>query len=162
MIKVSCLAKWISSLAVVVIASAASAQQISVTMDGKVVHFDHEQPQNINGTMFVPLRGVFEAMGAEVKWDQPQHMVEIDRGEHIISMRVEGKSAMVDNRAVNMSARAHLIRGNIMIPLRFVSSALGCQIEWHEDSQTVEIKTGPVPSPSNGLAHQRGGSASAR
>ncbi len=114
-------------------------QQTSVLLDGEKVVFEGMQPQVISGTFYVPLRGVFEKMGAEVVWDQPQHRLTINEGSHVIEMRVLGKSAMVDNRAVNMSARALLIHGNVLIPLRFISTALGCKTEWDQVHHSVSI-----------------------
>ena len=123
------------------IATVCSAQHSAVTIDGEAVKFADAQPQSIDGTIFVPLRGVFEQMGADVKWDEDQHRVEVTKGKHNIQMRVEGKSAMVDNRAVNLDARARLVHGSLMIPLRFVTSALGCEVKWDAPSHTVQIKS---------------------
>lgn len=117
------------------------AQQTTVSVDGEVVKFENAQPQIIDGTMFVPLRGVFEQMRAEVKWDEDQHMVAVTRGDHQIQMRVEGKSAMVDNRAVNLTARCRLIHGSLMVPLRFIATAIGCQVSWEPTKHNVEIQS---------------------
>jgi len=122
-------------------ALSACAQAITVTVDGQVVNFPDAQPRMIGGSVFVPMRGVFEQMGANVQWDQAQRYVEIDEGKHTISMRAEGKSAMVDNRAVNLDARARIEHGSVMVPLRFVATALGCQVAWDQASQTVTIQT---------------------
>jgi hypothetical protein len=56
-------------------------------------------------------------------------------------MRAEGSSAMVDNRAVRLDGRARIIGGSVMVPLRFVSEALGSQVDWSDSSQTVNIRS---------------------
>jgi len=63
------------------------------------------------------------------------------RGNHVLILRAEGHSAMVDNRAVTLGGRARIIGGSVMVPLRFVSEALGAQVDWDDLSQTVSIRT---------------------
>jgi hypothetical protein len=48
---------------------------------------------------------------------------------------------MVDNRAIRMDGRARIIGGSVMVPLRFVSEALGSQVDWDNSSQTVNIRS---------------------
>jgi len=121
-----------------ILASVCSAQQISVNIDGHPATFLDTQPQMIDGMVYVPIRGVFEQMGATIDWDQNQRTV-TGRGSHHLMMRAEGHSAMVDNRSVQLTGRARVIGGSVMVPLRFVSEALGSQVDWNDSTQTVSI-----------------------
>ena len=124
-----------------VFACLCSAQGIRVELDGQRANFNDAQPQMIGGMVYVPIRGVFEQMGATIDWDSDQRMVTGHRGSHHMTMRAEGHSAMVDNRAVRLDGRARIIGGSIMVPLRFVSEALGSQVDWNDTTQTVNIRS---------------------
>ena len=78
-------------------------------------------------------------MGATIDWDPTQRMVSGRRGSHRLSMSADGHSAMVDNRAVRLDGRATIVDGSVMVPLRFVSEALGSQVDWNDSTQTVNI-----------------------
>ncbi len=144
-----------------------SAQQITVRVDGQPATFNDAQPQMIDGMVYVPIRGVFEQMGATVDWDQAQRTVSGRRGDHHISMRAEGHNAMVDNRSVHLDGRARIIGGSVMVPLRFVSEALGSQVDWNDSSQTVNIRSDgghfisrplrPIKKHDRGDDHNHGG-----
>ena len=146
------------TLSVGLCSSLASAQRISVQLDGKPAMFYEAQPQMINGMVYIPLRGVFEQMGATIDWDPNQRVVTGMRGNHRVVMRAEGNSAMVDNRSIHMDGRATIIDGSVMVPLRFVSEALGAQVDWNDTSQTVNIRSEDGHFISRGLRkpNQRG------
>jgi hypothetical protein len=55
------------SLAVGMMSAPAQAQSIRVVIDGSPVFFD-QPPASIGGRVLVPLRGVFERLGAFVQW----------------------------------------------------------------------------------------------
>jgi len=124
-----------------VLVSICSAYQIRVNVDGQPTRFNDAQPQMIHGMVYVPIRGVFEQMGATIDWDQSQHQVLGRRGNHTLTMQAEGRDAMVDNRAVHLDGRARIIDGSVMVPLRFVSEALGSSVDWNDSAQTVDIRT---------------------
>ena len=46
-----------------------ASDSIKVKLDGKTISFDVE-PQIVEGRTMVPLRAIFEAMGAEIEWDE--------------------------------------------------------------------------------------------
>ncbi len=62
-----------------------------------------------------------------------------------ITLRIGADVATVDGRAVTLDAPARIVPpGRTVVPLRFVSEALGCRVDWDGDTQTVTI-TQEVP-----------------
>lgn len=57
---------------------AAANEQIHVYLDGKELSFD-TPPIIIDDNTLVPMRAVFEALGAEVKWDGDKQCVTANR-----------------------------------------------------------------------------------
>src|SRR5579862_5741474 len=84
----------------------ASAQSftgaVQVTVDGNPVAFSAAQPQVMGGRVLVPLRGVFEQLGADVEWDQDSQTVTVVGGGRNIKLRIGSFDASVDGRVVSM------------------------------------------------------------
>jgi len=118
-----------------------SAQQIQVQVDGNPVYFADTQPQYINGRVLVPLRGVFEQMGANVNWDQQTRMVTANKGATDVQLRIGDRIATVNGTTMNLDVPAMILRGSTMVPIRFVSEALGAQVGWMEAQHLVSINT---------------------
>lgn len=133
--KVACAAITFAAVAV------SSAQQIQVQVDGQPVAFQYTQPQYINGRVLVPLRGVFEQMGATVNWNPQTHMVMANRNGSDVQLRIGDRMALVNGTSMNLDVPAMIIGGSTMVPIRFLSEALGAQVGWMEAQHLVTINT---------------------
>ncbi len=133
---------WIAGL--LTMAAVASAQSIRVNVNNDPVGFEGAQPMSLGGRVFVPLRGVFEEMGAYVQWNQQTQTVTATRGETKVQLKIGDEMAWVDEQSVVMDAPARLIQGRTMVPLRFLGESLGANVEWIAATRTVEINTGAI------------------
>lgn len=133
-------------------ASVAVAQQgISVIVNGNPVVFNGARPQEVNGRVLVPLRGVLEQLGAYVDWQPAGQLVTATKANTDIQLRIGERMARVNNRPVTLDVPAMIYRGNTMVPLRFVSEALGADVRWEPSQYAVLINTGITESmPSRG------------
>ena len=123
--------------AILVLASApASAQDISVFVDGKRLD---QKPVSVGGSTLVPLRGIFEALGAEVKWDGPTRTVRATREATNIELTLDSPLALVNGEIKRLDVPARSIGGRTMVPLRFIGEALGAKVEWQGATRTVLI-----------------------
>jgi hypothetical protein len=129
-------------LAIAMVASVATAQGISVTVDGKAVRFNNGGPRSVNGRVMVPLRGVFEEMGASVNWDAANRDVNASRNGKSMRLHIGDREANVDGQPMTMDVPAMIIDGSTMVPIRFLSEALGSQVAWRESEKLVAISTG--------------------
>jgi len=131
-----------SAIAVMALGAAiCSAQNITVTVDGKPVGFNNTTPRYMQGRVLVPLRGVFEEMGAYVQWDAATRTVSGSKGDKDVKLRIGEKWAMVDGKNVALDVPAMIVGGSTMVPIRFISESLGAQVQWHDPSRTVMINT---------------------
>ena len=120
---------------------ASSTQQISVLVNGQPVAFSGAPPQEIHDAVMVPLRGVLTQMGASVSYDQPTHTVHVQEGTTAISLPIGSATATVNGKPQILSQPAVAIAGTTLVPLRFVSEALGAYVEWNAATETVRIVT---------------------
>lgn len=135
------LATNILLICAIILPNFALAQGIAVTVDGRSVTFGAVGPRSIQGRVLVPLRGVLEAIGAEVEWDNRTQTVSAYRGDTDIILRVGARFATIKGQRVPVEVPARLIGGTTMVPLRFLGEALGADIRWEDDTQTVLITT---------------------
>ena len=97
-----------------------------------------------NGRTLVPARTFFEALGAEVGWDDVLKAVTIEKDDLRIKLTIDntvayvnGKTAILDVPPVIITDTNGIAR--TLIPARFVSSWLGYSVSWDESTKTVKI-----------------------
>lgn len=130
---------------------------IRVIMDGEDITYKFSQyPEVISGRTMVPMRVIFESLGADVTWDGNTQTVVAVRDEFAgqkittVTLKVGSKNAKIDLKQVlNMSTEhsenktldiAPMIRnGSLMVPLRFVSESLGAGVLWDSTNNKVLI-----------------------
>jgi hypothetical protein len=123
---------------------------IPVYIDGQAVNFD-VPPTVIQGRVLVPLRGIFERLGATVDYDvRTQHIVAV-RGPQTVELTIGSRQARVNDTAKLLDVSAFTIAGRTMVPLRFISESLGANVQWVEASRIILIGSSgasPPPPPS--------------
>ncbi len=120
-------------------AFAAAQSAISVSINGQPVQFAGTGPQMVDGRVLVPLRGVFEKLGAYVEWHSDKREVVASRGQNTVDLQIGNPNATVNGQAVTMDVPAQILDGSTMVPIRFVSEAIGAQVRWQEAEQLVII-----------------------
>ncbi len=120
----------------------AAAQGVQVTIDGNRVHFDGQRPIMRGDHVLVPLRGVLEEMGANVRWNPDTQTVTARGPGADVRLRIGERLASVNGQAVTLDVPAQIVHGSTMVPLRFVGEAFGNTVEWDAQDETVQITTG--------------------
>lgn len=97
------------------------------------------RPVVIENRIFVPLRVVSETLGARVDWDGSTRTVTVQQYGHVIVLVIGQNTATVDGQKVSLAAPARLAGGVTIVPLRFVSEALGADVSWDAKTATAKI-----------------------
>lgn len=92
-----------------------------------------------NGSTLVPMRAFFEALGAEIQWDNTRKTVIATRNNIVVELTINQKTVRINNNIVSLSVPGKIINGNTFIPLRFVGEALGDSVNWNSQSSTITI-----------------------
>lgn len=116
-----------------------------VVLNGEKLSFD-VPPIIENGRTLVPLRSVFEALGADILWDDATQTVTATKGTLTITLKIGVGTAFVNNKAVSLDVPGRIVDGRTLVPLRFVSEAMGCDVGWDDESQTVIITDNSNPN----------------
>ncbi|MGG4344104.1 stalk domain-containing protein [Paenibacillus lautus] len=137
---------WTALLAAILLipmtfqSQAQAAVNISVLIDG-VKLYTPQAPIMIQGRVMLPMRSIFEALDASVKWNQKTQTVTATKNGTTVILKINSKTATINNKTVALDVPAKNLKGNTMVPVRFVSEALGQKIGWNSKTKTVTVKT---------------------
>ena len=118
--------------------SAMARDNIKVMLDGRTITFD-VQPQIINDRTMVPLRAIFEALGASVDWNSKTKTVTSQKGSTKIELTINSNIMYVNNTKVTIDAPACIIDDRTLVPLRAISEAYSIEVNWDGDNKTVKM-----------------------
>lgn len=129
---------------------AVSAAPISAELDGKRLQFD-QPPVMQEGRVLVPLRGIFESLGADVLYTPATKTIKATGNNNQVELTLGQRQALVNGKLTYLDVPAGTIGGRTMVPLRFVSEAMGADVDWRSATQTVAITspTGTVGNDDN-------------
>lgn len=109
---------------------------IPVTIDGVLQNYEVPATE-MNGRVLVPMRAIFESLGAAVQWTDPTVMAQ--RGSTSIELTIDSTTAKINGEEIILDQSPIIINGRTMVPVRFVSEALGEKVEWIGDRGLVQI-----------------------
>jgi Copper amine oxidase N-terminal domain len=139
-----------AGLACLLAAPALAAGPLTVQVNGVPANLN-PAPTERAGRVFVPLRGVFEQLGATVVYDAGA--INATGRRHTVSLHVGSLQAVVDNQPQTLDVAPFIIGASTYVPLRFVSQALGAQVNYDGTNEIVAINTdrgsNPVTAPPN-------------
>lgn len=103
---------------------------IQVFINGKKVVFD-TMPVIQNSRTLVPVRAIFEGLGATVGWDPATYTVSSTKGNQSLSLTIGNTNATVDGKKVVLDVPASIMNSRTMVPLRFISEAYGNKVDYN-------------------------------
>ena len=135
--------------AILLLTVTAQAQTVSIVVNGQPVSFD-QPPLERAGRVFVPLRGVFERLGASVVYSAGQ--INATGNGRNVSLHIGSTTATVNGQPVTIDVAPFLVGPRTMVPLRFIAQSLGATVDYNDSNRTVSINgngggAGPNPQP---------------
>ncbi|OEH93380.1 stalk domain-containing protein [Bacillus solimangrovi] len=124
------------------IESKASSHEITVIINGEKQQYK-QVPVIREGRTLVPLREIFEALDATVKWDGSKQKVTANKGKQTIELVVGSKQAVINGNKYVLDVPANTINSYTMVPLRVIGDSLGEKVRWDNASKTIYIGDEP-------------------
>ena len=110
---------------------------IEVYVAGEMVKFD-SQPVSKNGRVLVPLRAIFEALKAEVKWDaNTQTVTAMKDGKTVTLVMNKAEAKVMDgtnSSTIKLEVPASMQNGRTYVPLRFIGEAFGNKVDFEKQA----------------------------
>ena len=113
---------------------------ITVTLNGQALGFD-QPPVIYDGRTLVPLRAIFEALGADVEWDQGTQTVTATADDITVAMQIGNPVMTINNEEITLDVSPQLVGGRTLVPARAVAESFGAAVDWNAATRTVIITT---------------------
>lgn len=124
-------------------------KKITVELDGNIIPFDVD-PEIIDGRTMLPLRKIFEEIGALVKWDDDTQTVSARKNSKTITLTVNSDEMQIDKGStdeegnavvekITLDVPAQIVLDRTLVPARAISEAFGLNVDWDNDAQKVII-----------------------
>lgn len=110
-------------------------------------------PVILEGRTLLPIRYVAEPLNAAIGWDAGDKKASVTMGTKVVEMWIGKNKAVVDGREEMIDPNNPKVvpviipPGRTMLPLRFVSETLGCEVDWDSKTKTVTVTYGGTSAP---------------
>ena len=115
-----------------------SQPQISVTLNGNKITFD-QPPVIKDDRTLVPLRAIFEALGANVQWNGETQTVTAQKGDLKVMLKIGDNKMYAGDSVKTLDVPAQIINDRTLVPVRAISEAFECVVSWSGETKTVTI-----------------------
>ncbi len=113
-------------------------QSIKILVNGKKLTTDVE-PFETNDRVLVPMRAIFEALGATVDWDEASATATAVKDGTEIKITENSDIAFKNGAEVKLDVTAMIVQDRFMVPVRFISESFGAEVDWIDRSKTVTV-----------------------
>lgn len=127
---------------------------LTVELNGTPIDFD-QQPIVRNGRTLVPLRQIFEALGAKLEWNDETNTITATKGTITVKLTSGEAVGYVNGQATQLEAPAVTVNGRTMVPARFIGESFGADVGWNEITRTVIIEAEEMESDEDSSEKER-------
>ncbi len=113
------------------------------TVNGEMIKMD-VSPSIVESRTMLPIRYAATPLGADVGWDDATRKVTVSLESTKLELWIGQSNALINGQSVaidpdNANVKPLIINDRTMLPLRFVTEALGCDVDWDEVNRKVTI-----------------------
>ena len=112
--------------------------EAKITTNGEAKDLD-VPAQLIDNRTMVPLRAIFEALGASVEWNGDTKTVTSVKGDTTVTLTVGENKLTVNGTEKALDVPGQIVENRTLVPVRAISEAFGCEVAWDAETRTVSI-----------------------
>src|SRR5215472_15609694 len=108
-----------------------------------------------HGALLVPLRSMFEQMGATVTYDPASKSVDAKKEGAEVQVTLGKNEVIINGESRPLDVAPMMYKGTLMVPVRVISEGLGAYVEWEPSQRVCVVRylpPTPVPTPGPSLA----------
>ncbi|MBR4110739.1 MAG: copper amine oxidase N-terminal domain-containing protein [Clostridia bacterium] len=141
---------WLFVILMMMFTTIYAANPITVQLNGEYIDFTDENgnvvnPEMINNRTMVPMRKIFEVVGAQIEWDGEERKITATTEEKVINLQIDNAKASVQDRVTNeiteitLDSAPLILNNRTMVPVRFIAESLEKQVGWDNENRSVII-----------------------
>ncbi len=102
-----------------------------------------------DGVILVPLRSMFELMGATVSWDPSGRTATVSKPGSEVKVTIGKAVVVVNGEERPLDVPPIVYDGDVLVPVRVISEGMGAYVQWLPDRRIVVVRflSAPVPPP---------------
>ena len=100
-----------------------------------------------NGTILVPLRSMFEQMGATVSYDAGTKTVDVSKPGADVQVTVGKPLVVINGEQRPLDVPPEIYKGSVVVPVRVISEGMGGYVQWVPDKRLVVVRYVMAPPP---------------
>lgn len=112
---------------------------IKVLVDDNQLDFTDTDPIIEKSRVLVPMREIFECLGAELSWDKENNTVSGTKGSTTVTLKIGDTVGYINGKPVNLDVPAKIKNSRTIVPVRFIAESLNADVTWDDESKTVKI-----------------------
>ena len=98
-------------------------------------------------TILIPLRSLFEQLGATVSYDPASKTVDVSKPGSDVKVTVGKPEVIINGESRPLDVPPEIYKGAVVVPLRVLSEGLGAYVQWVPEKRTVVVRYVPAPTP---------------
>ncbi|MEO6913491.1 MAG: copper amine oxidase N-terminal domain-containing protein [Candidatus Baltobacteraceae bacterium] len=111
-----------------------------VRVDGQNLISDVPPVTHLNH-VYVPLRAVSDALGADTVFDKKTSTLEIIRAGQTLKLKIGDPHATLNGMKMTIKHPAFLVRGRVMIGLNTLSRVFGVRVRYDKRNSRIDVNT---------------------
>ncbi|MFE8696465.1 stalk domain-containing protein [Cytobacillus sp. FJAT-53684] len=111
---------------------------IKVVLDGRELAVNVD-PFMENNRVFVPMRTIFDELGAAVHWENTTKSITAVKNSNIIKLKINSKQASINEKPILLDVEPTIRQNTTFVPIRFVSEALGVTVYWDSKKRMITL-----------------------
>ena len=116
-------------------------QPIEVLLDGMSLTFDAPPLRLDSGEVLVPVRGIFEALGATVTWDAERKTVTAVKEGETVSVNLEQNTLTDEYGEHKLEVPSQIVNSRFFAHMRPIVESMGAKITWDNYTKCAYITT---------------------
>lgn len=116
-----------------------TGQSVGVSVNGSLIELD-QAPIIENRRALVPMRAIFEALGAKVEWNAEAMTATGEKDGTEISITAGSYKMWIDGEEKALDCPAEIVNGRMLVPARAIAEAFGASVSWDNVTRRVVIE----------------------
>lgn len=119
-------------------------RDIDVIVNGEKLVLD-VSPVILNDRTMLPMRAIFEALGAKVNWIPTNRIIIATKDDTMVTLQIDNASMSIqkatsdENTVVTLDAAPFILKDRTMVPVRAVAEALKADVKWDPATGAVTV-----------------------
>lgn len=125
----------------------AETDNITVLINGETLN-SPIPAQLVNNRTMLPMRAVFEKLGAHVTWINDDEIIFADKGDTLVTFKIGVPQMVVqtasnsENTVIELDTAPFISGDYTLVPVRAAAEAFNAQVGWIDETNTVTINIG--------------------